>query len=178
MARERLTISFACLTMEARCSSLFRLSAYPSRPRQGLSAARHSPGRTQPTACRDDFQSADRRIISRRTCEFCRDRFACEFCGCDGFGREFLKQVLLLGRGGSVDAGIEWRSQFDGHFLVVLARVFSCTSRDFRCKQMPSLSVLHTVPLCRRKLAPALSSPPKGDRRRKRCRTGPLGLPG
>jgi hypothetical protein len=105
----------------------------------------------------------------------------CEFCGCDGFGREFLKQVLLLGRGGSVDAGIEWRSQFDGHFLVVLARVFSCTSRvsaASRLRMMPSLSVLHTVPLCRRKLAPALSSPPKRDRCRKRCRTGPLGLPG
>ena len=106
------------------------------------------PGRTRgkPTACRDDFQSADRRIISRRTCEFCRDRFACEFCGCDGFGREFLKQVLLLGRGGSVDAGIEWRSQFDGHFLVVLARVFSCTSRDFRCKQAEDDAVLVGAP--------------------------------
>jgi hypothetical protein len=71
------------------------------------------PGRTRgkPTACRDDFQSADRCIISQRTCEFCRDRFACEFCGCDGFGRELLKQVLLLGRGCSVDAGIVWRSE-------------------------------------------------------------------
>lgn len=89
----------------------------------------------------------------RRTCEFCRDRFACEFCGCDGFGREFLKQVLLLGRGGSVDAGIEWRSQFDGHFLVVLARVFpvrAVISAASRLRMMQSLSVLHTVPLCRR----------------------------
>ena len=81
-------------------------------------------------------------------------------------GESFLSR-FLLGRGGSVDAGIEWRSQFDGHFLVVLARVFpvrAVISAASRLRMMQSLSVLHTVPLCRRKLATALSSPPKRDR--------------
>jgi hypothetical protein len=89
----------------------------------------------------------------RRTCEFCRDRFACEFCGCDGFGREFLKQGSSARAWRQRRWGIEWRSQFDGYFLVVLARVFpvrAVISAASRLRMMQSLSVLHTVPLCRR----------------------------
>ena len=57
------------------------------------------PGRTRgkPTACRDDFQSADRRIISRRTCEFCRDRSPASSVAVTASGESFLSRFFCSG---------------------------------------------------------------------------------
>jgi hypothetical protein len=103
--------------------------------------------------------------ISRSTREFARDRFAGQFGGCYGFGRKLLELVLLLGRGRGVNASVVRCPELGGQFLVVHPGILSSTRCDFRGEQAEDetvfIGVLHTVPFCRRKLAPALSSPPK-----------------
>ena len=80
-------------------------------------------------------------------------------------GESFCRLRLLLRRGGGVDARViaacrtaavsSWKCSPGS--LPVRA-VISAASRSMI---RPSLSVVHTVPSRRRKLAPALSSPPK-----------------
>ena len=68
----------------------------------------------KPAAGRDNLQAPDRGVISGSACEFRCDRFASEFCSGDVFRREFLEQVLLLGRGRGVDAGVIRRAELGG----------------------------------------------------------------
>ncbi len=81
------------------------------------------------------------------------------------FRSTFILQFpFLVRRGRRIDPGIKRTSKFRGQFTVVQAGIFSGSSGDLCGKKImigPSLSVVHTVLLRRRKLAPALSSPPK-----------------
>ena len=125
----------------------------------------------EPAACRW-------RLLGRRWARCCRgvgelggDLLAGHFGGGDVFGREFVEHLLLLGRGGGVDAGVVGRAELAVEFLVVLAGIFAgaaVISAASRPRMRPSLSVVQTVPSRRRKLAPALSSPPKQQEPSKR----------
>ena len=68
----------------------------------------------KPAAGRDNLQPANRGVISGSSGESRRDRLASEFCSGDVFRREFLEQVLLLGRGRGVDAGVIRRAELGG----------------------------------------------------------------
>jgi hypothetical protein len=78
----------------------------------------------------------------------------------DVFRREGLQRPLLFGCRGRVDVGIKRRAKFGCNLLVMFRSlpVRAVISAASRSMIGPSLSVVHTVPSNRRKLAPALFS--------------------
>src|SRR5262245_58371286 len=72
--------------------------------------------------------------------------------------------MLLLRGGRSVDPSVVGHAEFGGDLLEVPAGILAGPRGHLRGEQAedePVLSVVHTVPSLRRKLPPALSSPPK-----------------
>src|SRR6187399_1704868 len=71
-------------------------------------------GRTggEPAVGRADFQTADGGVVAGRARELLRDGIAGKSAGRDGFRREFLEGLLLLGRRGRINAGVAWGTKF------------------------------------------------------------------
>ena len=82
-------------------------------------------------------------------------------------GRQ-LREPPLLGRGWSVDPRVSVHFEFGCQLEVMLAGILvfvrAVISAASRFMIGPSLSVVHTVPSRRRKLAPRFSSPPEAER--------------
>ena len=119
----------------------------------------------EPAAPRHDLETADRLIVRRaRASASLRSARRQGWSRATSSGDSFCESRLLFGRRWSVDSRVVRSAEAPFQFLVVLpgsSPVRAVISAASRPMIKPSLSVVQTAPSFRRKLAPALSSPPK-----------------
>src|SRR5580704_1761585 len=100
----------------------------------------------EPTADGDNLQATDRCVVARRTCQFGGDSFAREFGGRDGFRREFLERILLLGGGWCIDPCVIGCPKLSGQVVVVRAWISSSARGNLRGQQAKNQSILVRAP--------------------------------
>ena len=122
----------------------------------------------EPAVLGDDFQAADGALLPGARVSLAMIGSPASVVSLTGSGDSFCKRAFCSGVAGGVDARVVGRAELArsarGKCSPGSLPVRAVISAASRSRIRPSLSVVQTVPSRRRKLAPALSSPPKQQR--------------